>query len=341
MKYFNFILAMLLLAGFTVFADSSNQDVDRLMLEQLRQLNRQSEGTRKKLDAVIKANSPRHHIHNPNFVEKKAVGLDQIKLPDKPTRKEVRQYISKIIKATKGQNSFNDKDQQVKMYIAVGHANLDLLLEARCKARSMADGRYHLDYAIPKLITERDKKAVISFLLKVPSLAKEVIKYGWEFDARKELVEGLKSRPNLPLSWIMAVSCLKDPDTYPDLIEYFIVSSNKFQVYKCIKDLPGIKLDDAIGEAWDMMSGGRRNSYERRKFAYIAAGYGKIDAVLAIIDMLKKSSDNYQIMELSCNLHRRVSYPGSITEIKEWLIKNRKNIVFDKRTGKYKLKAGK
>ncbi len=56
--------------------------------------------------------------------------LGKIKLPENPTKDQVRDYVAKIIAASRDQNTFSDSDPQVAMLQQVGPDNLDVLLDA-------------------------------------------------------------------------------------------------------------------------------------------------------------------------------------------------------------------
>ncbi len=352
MKRFIGILSCMLIAvGVFAAEPQTTEEVDKAIVEQLKLLNKKMTGIEKKLDKVLNKNGVMAagvaanggvvgqtiSISQPaGFRGPSKADLSHIKFPKNPTKENLKKYVEEIRIASKRQKSFSDNDKQIEMYTKVGHKNLDILLESFGKAKKWNDGQFHLQRAIGKLITKDDKELIIRNLSKNRSLINYVVRYGWEKDVKQTLIDRLRDTPDLPQTWIVAVAALKEPKTYPDLQEYFIVSRNRAQIYQYIKDLPGLKLDNAVDEAWNIVSGGK-NNWEKKQMAVIAAGYGHVDALFFLLDAKVPQNSHMSSPDFNAILAKKVDKSGSITEIKEWLIKNRKNIVFDKKAGKYML----
>lgn len=149
--------------------------------------------------------------------------LRKAKLPENPTKDQVRAYVRKIANATKGQNTFGSTDPQVRMLMKVGGEHLDVLIDALDR-----DLRYYAIEAVPRLAEEGHKKLILQKLAQKPNLVKVVVSRGWEQDAKEILTRKLDEWPDsLPREWIEAVAAFEDPKTYDGLIDYLVFGSNK------------------------------------------------------------------------------------------------------------------
>jgi len=267
--------------------------------------------------------------------------LQSIKLPDNPTEEDVRKYIDKIIEASLKQSTFSTRDPQVSMLVQLGPERVPLLIEAMTKRGT---GRLITDLyfisALKLLVNEKHKKLVLEALPLCPSLAEVVRLRGWEKEAREILLSGLKTRSSLPIEWIRAVADLEDPETYPDLISYFIGAPNQSSVYEAIRDLPGIKLREAVKKAWRRAKFG--GSWDRNEMAKIAVAYGLPDAFVALArSYLERDYFPYEEERIAMLLRRFTSRSGTAEEIAEWVVRNADRISFDARKRKYILKEDK
>lgn len=124
--------------------------------------------------------------------------LDKIKLPDNPTKDQVRQYVQDIAYASRGQNEWSSEDPQIEMLERVGPANLDVLLDA-LGSRTYRSGLFTSSYlfpAIKALVRNEHKEMILKLLPQRPQLAEIILENGWAADARSTLVEGLRAKPN-------------------------------------------------------------------------------------------------------------------------------------------------
>jgi len=274
-------------------------------------------------------------IHNPDAI------TIQVKFPADPSKENLKKYIEEIRKATKKQKHFWENDPQVDMYAKVGHDNLDLLLEAYRRSKNRNEGKYHLQDAIKKLLTKDDRGFITKNFPKNHFLISYIIRYGWEKDVKQVLIDYIRKTktPDLSPGWAVAVVVLKDPESYPDLLKCFAVSSSRVAIYEYIKDLPGIDLDKAVDDAWKVVSKQKKHWW-RDQFSLIAAQHGHTDALF--MALTAKVTDNYisEILPgLNILLAEQVEKSGSTLDTKQWLLNNRKNIVYDMKDKKYKLKS--
>lgn len=103
--------------------------------------------------------------------------------------------------------------------LAIGQKNLEPLFEALAHAGHHSE-RALLD-AISSVITPDDLNLLVDFLPRHPELASILVHRGWESDVRETLVSMLAERRYLPYSAVQAIALLRDPGTYPLLLEQF------------------------------------------------------------------------------------------------------------------------
>lgn len=263
--------------------------------------------------------------------------LRKIKLPDNPSEEQAGEYIDKIMDATKGQNSFSSEDPQVKMYKKIGPKYLGLLIETAGQSnRGFEMGRFHLERAIEQLAEEKHKKLILEHLPENHFLVKLIVKHGWEKDAKKILIDELESHPErLPTEWIQAVASLNDPDTFDDLKWYLIHGNNRYNTFQALQELPKIDLTEAVADAWSRSG---ENEWEERNAAKFAIQYGHISALKHLLDSLLNGESQWEAGLLRKIILRHINFYGTNKEIGKWVQKNEENLVFDKRTKKFKLK---
>ncbi len=333
----------LILIGFlavTSYAAASDSKADAVKL--LRQITNKLASIEKRLQKLEKQ-SKTGGISGPDINRRgpDKDKLSKIKYPANPTKENIRKYVRDIVIATKGQNYFSPEDMQIDMLLKVGHANLDVLIDAMKGNRipGLFAQEYHLQNVIKSMVKSSDKKLVIDSLAKCMFLAEIVVRFGWEKDAQKILIEKLSSPGFLPDSWLTAVVDLKDPKTYPKLKEFFITHGNRLNTYNKIKDLPGIKLDDAVKEAWNMVKASPHNQWDKYGMSIIAVGYGNKEALAFLFD--NYDNQQYRFLRLKCwsAMREHTDQEGSVDEISKWFNKNKQNIVFDKKDKKFKLKS--
>ncbi len=264
--------------------------------------------------------------------------LNNIKLPDNPTREDIKKYIAKIQAATKNQNSFSDRDPQVEMYLNLGEKNLDLLLEA---SRTSDVSSWHMNYAINKMeFSPASKDLILKAMRRNPELIRTIIRMGWEKEAKNTIKEMMLYPRNgyIPQEAIQTALDYKDPDMNEAVLNYFINGNNRANTYRLLVMCPDIKIDaETIENAWNqaIMS----HDYERNAMAAIAVEYGHKNALEALLD--RNTTINYgDDYNFRCNsaIRNHVDFNGSLPEIKKWYETNRDNIVFDPADKKFKVK---
>lgn len=251
--------------------------------------------------------------------------LSKITLPKKPTKQQVRDYITAITLASRNQQNYQVSDPQVSMLFEVGHKNIDELLLA---TRGTDFSQLYTIAAIKALAKNDDKAKIIAALDEHPRLVEVITAKGWAKDARPVLVKRLRENSNyLPYEWIAAVASLKDPSTYDDLISYFKNGTNKRLTYKYIARLPGIDLTQAAPIAWEKARG---DKYEIVDLTEAALSVGYLPALDFVVETL---DNNYNLQPSQYSpralMFQFTAIQGSNEELKKWYETNRTSLRFD------------
>jgi len=282
--------------------------------------------------------------------------LSKLSLPVNATRGQVYNYIHKINAMSATQEFFYPDDPQVDMMAALGTNYINQLIwsipnnhhynfwavKKKAGAGEIQDfmndpsrfNRYNI-WAISRIIQPEHKPAILRMLYLHPLLVELVVQQGWEKDARKNLLEDLKSKSDLPPRWIQAVASFKDPDTYDLLTRYFIEGNSKKTTYDSIKHLPGFDLDLAVSRAWHraMQFGGYSINYDFLCLSIIALEHGHVDALAAaaesLVDPETKPWLKTRIRKAVC---KHTGQAGTDRELWDWYLTNKDRLQFDAET---------
>lgn len=260
--------------------------------------------------------------------------LRKIKLPDNPTKEDARKYVTEILIASAGQNSFSDSDPQVGLLARVGETNLDVLIEAAEGGGGMSS--YHLMRAIHRIATQSSKDLVLTNLARHKELAGVVLRNGWAADARQTLLDGLDDS-YVPCEWVTALASLRDTNSYPALLQFLVKGQNRSQTYEAIEHLPGIELAPSVAAAWERARYGHR--WEANNMARIAIRYGHASALEHLLRQLQISEtreNSYEMTRVLDALWAHTEAGGSPEEIKAWYEANKTNLVFDAEQKKFR-----
>jgi hypothetical protein len=251
--------------------------------------------------------------------------LRRLSLPADATPEQVQSYIDEVLRVSARQTVASPSDPQVEMLARVGPQRADALIQAAVGRRGPA--ALHLVEALKRIVGAEHKRALIEALPRCHELIGVVVAREWEDAARQVLISELQKVPTeLPPAWIEAVARLKDPSTYAALRAYLVEGANRAQTYNAIKRLPGLRLEDAVAEAWQRAA--HAGEYEAVSMATIAADYGHLDALDALADALR--SDQPWLRRLAREaLLRHVEIRGSDDELRAWLAANRGKLRFE------------
>lgn len=262
------------------------------------------------------------------------VALARIKLPENPTKQQVREYVSEILRLSRGQNVFSTRDPQARLLTRVGRKNVDVLLEYA----GAANGGLYVSEVINRLATEDHKASIIDALAYERGLVEVVWRKRWEHDARKILIDELRTRPDfLPTEWIEAVASFQDPETYDDLKAYLVNGGNRHLTYEAIKDLPGIQLEEVVAKAWERAK--REGGWAAMTMGKAAIGFGHIDALQCAVNELGAPPWRPDRMHDAREVVlRHIEFRGTNAEIRRWFHTNKDKLVFDQDTKKFRVR---
>ena len=265
--------------------------------------------------------------------------LEKIKLPPDATKKQAEEYIDKILAVSKAQNRFSHSDIQIAMLKKVGHKYLPSLLSRMKKVNNTGPWNFHISLAIVSLVKETDKKQILKMLYNHPRLIDAVVKFGWQDDVKDIIFAKIKASNSLPVNWIACASQLAGSEDYETLKRYFVRTHIRPFTYNAIKDLPGIKLDDAVAKIW---KANKYNSsgWTKKQCALIAVDFGYLDALEAVIE-LRNDRNRYFHRIVYDKMYSLTGQRGSYAKLKEWFAANKDKLFFDKKTRRYLIKGGK
>ncbi|PWM71975.1 MAG: hypothetical protein DBX90_15370, partial [Lentisphaerae bacterium] len=109
-------------------------------------------------------------------------------LPEKPTDRQLSEYLAEIEEASRGQRVFGSQDPQVDLLRRIGPGHLKLLIPYLDRKISS-----YLGWALPALVGEEEKELVISLLPEREEFLGIVVDRGWAEEARSEIVQLLKN----------------------------------------------------------------------------------------------------------------------------------------------------
>lgn len=260
--------------------------------------------------------------------------LDELELSPDADKQEIVEYVKAIAEISAGQSRRSSNDPQVEMLKAVGPAHLDVLFEYS------EEMPFYVSQVARELAEPRHKELVLAHLREHENLSEVVVEYGWQEDAREQLLDGLRHERYLPNAWIKAVAMLEDAETYDDLKNYFVRGPNPDKVYETIKNLPGIELEEAAGRAW------RRNKYggdhDVMSILPIAIKHGIFDALdFAVTRVLGDQEDKSRNLEKLRDVVKKHIECGGETdeEIREWYESNKDRLYYDIESRKFRSKT--
>ena len=260
--------------------------------------------------------------------------LKKIKLAKNASRKEVRDYIRKIINASQGQNIYSPQHIQVYMLRKIGSKNADLLIDYA--------KNYYVQYVLPSLVTEKNKKQILKSLDIYPQLITCVEKMGWGKDAKKIIFERLNqsSTNYLPYQWINIAVTLATPKEYKTLENYFIYGQSPQMSYKALCQLEGFNMKEAVAKAWKRQKNAGQ-AWSRNQMAKIAAKFGHKDALRYLIYSYRTETQQYMIDQTKTAIYQLTGEILTPREMIKWYKKNESKLTFDPEQGKYIIKGKK
>lgn len=334
-----FILPAFALMIYINGCQTEPSETDKQILKNLTEINQKltviNEQTKKNKEELEEPDTPlpdnrSYHTEKGPDIRR----LKKIKLAKNASRKDVEEYIQKIVNASKDQNRFSSEDMQISMLREVGPENVDLLIPYAQD--------YYVQCVLPSLVTEKDKKQILEVLKIYPQLITCVVKNNWAKDAREIIFEKLKySRGGyLRNEWINAAVQLASPKEYDMLKEYFIHCNNPEMTYNALLVLENFDMKDAVDKAWDSQKHGYQ-PWTTKQMAMIAAKFGHKDALKYLINAYLTEREQYSIGRIRISLYQLTGKTLSPKKMQEWYKENEADLVFDLEKERYTIKADK
>ena len=266
--------------------------------------------------------------------------LRRVKLPKKASKRQVRDYVSKVMQITKDQTWFSDRDPQIEMLVRIGPQHVDILIDQLADTDSY-DG--YIVSALNQLVGPEHKQLVLDSLRGNKELVIVVIAKGWLEDASEILKRAFRLRPDyLPVEWVQAVARLEHPETYDDLKDYFARGTNKEHTYKAIATLPDFDLQDAVETMW-RHNRALRDPWDATSAAKTAARYGITDALSQLVNIACREPMNehhrHESEEALQEVWMLTGRTDSGDELARWFEQNKEQLVFQPESRTYILEA--
>ena len=189
------------------------------------------------------------------------------------------------------------------------------------------------DHAVDQ---EKYKQQILDDFEFQPDLIDVVVRNGWAADGKETLVSRLNAGGCLPTKWLSAVAGLEDPETYPALVGCFVNGRNREQIYRIIRNLPGIQLDAAVPEVWSKVKY-RPHSYECRDMIPIAMESGIMESLEFASEALSDDLKDYDSQKSAIRFAIHL-YVGEFTtdeDFRIWLVANEGEINFDPEVSRF------
>lgn len=249
--------------------------------------------------------------------------LRKIKLRENPTKKQVEEYIKKVLAASKGQKFYGSDDPQIAMLSKVGSDNIDLLID-NIK-------NYYVNCAIANVATEKNKKQILEAFKKHHELASCIVKKNWGKDAKETIFKYVKDnnkvtgyRPNI---WAAAVVQAASPKEYPLVEDFFANAGNPEMIYNTLMQLDDFNMKKAADKGWAKKKTQRR-TYSKGNMAIIAAKYGNKDALKYLACNFGKEKNKYLARDMKNTVYQLTRKNYSAEKMEKWFNANEKNLVF-------------
>ncbi len=260
-------------------------------------------------------------------------GLKKIKLTKNPSRKQIEEYIKKIVDISKKQKSFSSNDPQIAMLSKVGSKNVDLLMK---QSKS-----WHINWAIINVATESNKKQILEAFKKQHQLINCIVKMGWGKDAKITILEYLKKgkvTDYVPYVWSAAAVQAASPKDYDIIEDYFARAGNPEMVFNTLRQLDGLNMKEAANKGWKYQKS-KRQTWSKGQMAIIAARFGNKDALKYMVYACRKEKNQYMAAQIRDAIYKLTGKNLSFSKMERWYKKNQAKLVFDPENEEYIIKA--
>lgn len=256
--------------------------------------------------------------------------LDDIKLPENPTRKQCEEYVAELRKACEGRRSFSSSDPATKKLKEIPSDHFDLLITEMTNRTSL---RYYANYAMRDIEPEKLRERFVKTIDENPNNIGVIVMQGWCEDIRPAIIKYMQTADgSISPAWFQAAVELDEPKLYPKLHEVTTQSRYAGQFINMLEILPDYDLANTIDACWHRAKEGKL-SVSYTTFAAKAASYGNVEALGSLVEQLRSSS-SYMSHSSSYNVRRTnvlrlIDYRGSNKDVQAWYKANKNKLVFD------------
>lgn len=289
--------------------------------DKMRELENELRRTRSKYAAKADGNKKK---------KPKPVSVDTINLPEEPTRQDYEHYMSRLREAARNTRGYNTNNPIVGKLKSVPPEHLDLLFnEIGTQSRLRSFCNYALREHDPEVIRE----SVTGHIPVNNNTIGVIVMNGWCQDIRPQIVEKISNADgSLSIAWFQAAIEVNDPSLYQKMHEITINSRYAGQFINMLKGLPEYDIVHTVNTCWQHAKQGKIR-INPASIAQVAAERGNVDALGVLIGQLQNTT-NYMVNSYSYNSKRvnvlhLIEFTGSNAEIKEWLKRNKDNLIFD------------
>lgn len=308
-------------------AEKSSTDIRR----EMQQLEAQLRAKRQEFQQ--KTNEEKQNTEEPE-----ASSVQDIVLPDDPTREQVEAYMAKLREHAEKVRSFSSNDPIVDKIKAVPDEHFDLVVDEIVKRTRM---RYFVNYALREVDKELLRHRFIESMQRSDAAIEIIVMNGWTQDIKSQVIERLETADgSLSLAWFQAAVEIGDPSLYPKLHEVTINSRMAGQFINTLNALPDYDLANTVNTCWKRASSGKL-SISQSSLALQAAEFGNVDALGYLISQLRYTpsytSSSISFFNRRLNALRFIQFRGTNEEIIEWYESNKERLVFDHFTKQFTL----
>lgn len=274
-----------------------------------------------------------------------------INLPENPSDDQVRDYITAVLNADSKQRSYGQQELQVVLLSKLGRERIPLLLEQLPKyyTGNQYAATSNLRYAIRNLADDSCHELIKDAILNTPQNHQgnmmELLKNLQLGPQDKEffitLLNDQKNSSNSYINYtlIETAAGLNDPEINQILINLVIQSSNLQYNLKRLKSTEGFNMRETMKEAWKYRAG--MSSQDQLYAAQYAALNGEAFALDLLVSALTPGSKALKNAQFDpyFALLAAIDFRGTDKEIQDWYEQNKNNLIFDKESGRFTVRA--
>ncbi|MFN3167118.1 MAG: hypothetical protein ACE37H_08650 [Phycisphaeraceae bacterium] len=318
--------------------DNAEGEGDKLTEEELR---KQMAELEKKLKETRDQFQQRAQQERQKEEEKKRKLVEQIELPENPTREQCEAFVAELREAASGRRSFSSGDPIVDKLKSLPEDHYDLLMIEMSNRTSL---RYFANYAMRGIDPEKLRRRFIETLKDNPNNIGIIVMNGWTLDVKDEIIAQVQNADaNLSPAWFQAAVEIAEPKLYPKLHEITVGSRYASQFLTILQALPDYDLEHTVNVCWQRAVDDKIPVSES-SFALLATEVGNVEALGSLIDQLRSSSSYYTSSSTynirRTNVFRFIDYRGSNEEVRAWYEANKDKLVFDHLRKRFYLEDG-